>query len=54
MYSVKEAAEKLGLSGAHIRRLLESGQIEGRKVGSYWVVLSLEYKRKRRPKRSKK
>jgi len=50
MYSTREAAEKLGLSSDHVRRLLEQGKIEGKKVGRDWVVLSLSYKRKRKPK----
>jgi len=50
MYSVKEAASKLGISESHCRRLLESGGIYGKKLGHDWVVLSLDYKRKRKPK----
>jgi len=50
MYSVKEASSKIGISDSHLRRLLESGQIKGKKLGHDWVVLSLDYKRKRRPK----
>jgi len=51
MYSVKEAAQKMGISERHLRLLLESGQIKGKKLGHDWVVLSLDYKRKRKPKR---
>ena len=51
MYSVKEAAQKMGLSDRHLRLLLERGDIEGKKLGSYWVVLGLDYMRKRKPKR---
>ncbi len=51
MYSVKEAAQKIGISERHLRLLLERGQIEGKKLGRDWVVLSLDYKRKRKPKR---
>jgi excisionase family DNA binding protein len=51
MYSVKEAASKLGISDSHCRRLLEKGEIHGKKLGHDWVVLSLDYKRKRKPKR---
>ena len=54
MYSVSEAAEKLGLSDRPIRLLLEGGEIRGRKVGHYWVVLELNYKRKRKPKTKRK
>jgi len=51
MYSVKEAAEKLKISEQHLRYLLANGEIEGKKVSRDWVVLSLDYKRKRKPKR---
>ena len=51
LYSTKEAAKRLKLSPDHIRRLLEQGKIEGKKLGHDWVVLSLDYKRKRKPKR---
>ena len=50
-YSVKEASELLGLDTSHIRRLLAKGEIKGKKLGHDWIVLSLEYKRKRKPKR---
>ena len=50
MYSVKEAARKIGISDRHLRLLLESGQLKGKKLGHDWVVLSLNYRRKRRPK----
>jgi len=50
MYSVKEAAQKIGLSERHLRLLLKEGKIEGKKLGHDWVVLGLDYKRKRRMK----
>ena len=53
MYSVREAAEKLGLSANQVRNLLARGQIECKKLGHDWVVLSLDYKRKRKPKTKK-
>ena len=53
MYSVKEAAQKMSISERHLRLLLEQGKVEGKKLGHDWVVLNLEYKRKRRPKRDK-
>jgi len=53
VYSVEEAAKKLGLDTSHVRRLLRDGIIEGKKLGRDWVVLSLDYKRKRKPKRKK-
>jgi len=53
MYSTKEAAEKLGLSHDHLRHLVAKGEIEGKKLGHDWVVLNLDYKRKRKPKKKK-
>jgi len=53
MYSVKEAASKLGISDSHCRRLLGKRQIEGKRLGHDWLVLSLDYKRKRSPKTKK-
>lgn len=50
MYTTKEAASKLGISHQHVRYLLARGKIEGKRLGRDWVVLSLDYKRKRRPK----
>lgn len=48
MYSVREAAMKIGISERHLRLLLGTGKIEGKKLGRDWVVLSLDYKRKRK------
>ena len=53
MYSVKEAAEKIGISERHLRLLLERGVIEGKKLGHDWVVLGLNYIRKRKLKKSR-
>ena len=50
VYSTKEAGERLGLSQDHVRLLARSGIIEAKKLGRDWVVLSLDYKRKRKPK----
>ena len=50
MYSTKEAAERLGLSQVHIRLLVRQGTIKGKKLGRDWVVLDLNYQRKRKPK----
>jgi excisionase family DNA binding protein len=50
MYSVKEAASKLGISDRRVRVLLSEGRLEGKKLGHDWVVLSLDYKRKRKQK----
>ncbi|MFC2051884.1 helix-turn-helix domain-containing protein [Chloroflexota bacterium] len=54
MYSTKEAAERLGLSQAHVKLLARKGIIEARKIGRDWVVLDLNYTRKRKPKGGKK
>ena len=51
MYSVKEAAEKLGLDTSQVRRLLAKGEIKGVKLARDWVVLDLSYKRKRKPRK---
>jgi len=47
IYSVNEAAQRLGLDPSQIRRLLTKGEIEGKKLGRDWVVLSLNYKKKK-------
>jgi excisionase family DNA binding protein len=52
-YTTKEAAERLGLEVSHVRRLLEEGKIRGKKWGRDWMVTSLDYQRKRRPKTRK-
>ncbi|MFC2017885.1 helix-turn-helix domain-containing protein [Chloroflexota bacterium] len=52
-YSVKEAAEKLGISDRRVRVLLNEGRLEGRKLGHEWVIFSLDYKRKRKVKSKK-
>lgn len=54
MYCVKEAAIKLGVSDRRVRKLLEEGRLNGRKVGPNWVVLDLNYTRKRKVKEGKK
>jgi len=51
MYSTKEAAEKLGLSQEQVRLLSRKGIIKAKKLGHDWVVLDLNYTRKRKPKR---
>jgi excisionase family DNA binding protein len=54
MYSTKEAAEKLRLSHDHVRLLARKGVIKAKKPGHDWVVLNLNYTRKRKPKGGKK
>ena len=54
VFSTREAADRLGLSADHIRRLLEQGHLKGKKLGRDWVVLRLNYDRKRKPKEGKK
>ena len=43
MYSVKEAAAKIGISERQLRLLLNRGEIYGKKIGRDWVVLDLSY-----------
>jgi len=40
----------IGLSPDYVRRLVRDGEIKGKKLGHDWVVLSLHYQRKRKPK----
>lgn len=54
MYSVKEAAQKMGISERHLRLLLQTREIKGKKLGRDWIVLDLNYTRKRKPKGGKK
>ncbi len=53
MFSTKEAATIIGISERHLRLLLEKGVIEGKRLGRDWIVLSLDYKRKRKLKKHK-
>ena len=50
MFSVREAAIRIGVSERQLRFLLKSGEVKGKKLGRDWVVLDLNYKRKRKPK----
>jgi excisionase family DNA binding protein len=50
MWSTKEAAKIMGISDSQLRRLLERKLVKGHKIGHDWIVLSLDYKRKRKPK----
>jgi hypothetical protein len=51
MYSVKEAACKMGISERHLRLLLQNGEVKGKKLSRDWVVLDLNYIRKRKQSR---
>ena len=51
MWSVKEAAKKMGISERHLRLLLTNKEVKGKKLGRDWVVLSLDYKRIRKSKK---
>jgi excisionase family DNA binding protein len=53
MYSVKEASAKLGISERRVTQLLTQGRINGKRLGRDWVVLDLNYQRKRKPKTKK-
>ena len=50
VFSVEETAIRLGLESSYVRRLLAKGEIKGKKLGRDWVVIRLDYQRKRRPK----
>ncbi len=54
MYSVQEAAKLIGISESHLRLLLKRGEVKGKRLGRDWVVLDLNYTRKRKPKGGKK
>ena len=47
-----QASLKSGMNRAHIRRLLETGKLAGRKVGRDWLVdlASIEHYMANRPK----
>ena len=55
---IKDAADYSGLSQRHVRLLLETGKIKGRKLGHDWVTLpeyvdaylQSHHKRGRKPK----
>ncbi|MFC1979938.1 helix-turn-helix domain-containing protein [Chloroflexota bacterium] len=49
MYTVEEASKLFNLDPSQVRRLLRYGEIKGKKWGRDWMVLELEYKRKRKP-----
>lgn len=50
MYSTKQAAKELRLSPDHVKRLARDGNLKAVKLGHDWVILSLKYERKRKPK----
>ena len=54
VYSVKEAAQMIGVSESHLRLLLKRGEVKGKRLGRDWIVLDLNYTRKRKPKGGKK
>jgi excisionase family DNA binding protein len=54
MYSVQEAAKLIRISESHLRLLLKGGEIRGKRLGRDWVVLELDYQRKRKPKEKRK
>ena len=47
IWSVKEAANKLGISERRVRKLLAEGRIKGKKLDGTWVVFELSYTKKR-------
>ena len=49
-YTQQTFAERLGLSQDHVRLLARKGIIKAKRLGHDWVVLELNYTRKRKPK----
>ena len=49
LLSTKEAADRLGLSQDHVRLLARKGIIKAKRLGHDWVIIGLQYKRKRKP-----
>ena len=45
--SVKEAAQRLGISETRVRTLLGNGQLGGEKIGRTWVVSEASVERRR-------
>jgi excisionase family DNA binding protein len=54
MYIIKEASKLMGVSESHLRLLLKRGEVKGKKYGRDWLVLDLNYARKRKPKEKRK
>jgi hypothetical protein len=50
MYSTREVSHHLGISPDHMRLFAIKGILKAKSIGSDWVVLDLNYKRKRIPK----
>ncbi len=44
----------MGISKRHLRLLLRTGEVKGKRLARDWVVLDLNYIRKRNPKRGAK
>ena len=45
VYSIKEAAEILGITRSGVHWLKDTGKIEARKIGSYYVISQEEIDR---------
>ena len=50
MYSTRDAGKILGLSQDHVKLLARKGLLKAQKVGRDWIILDLDYTRKRKPK----
>ena len=48
IWSVKDAAKKLGISERRVTKLLTEGRIKGKKLNHTWVVFELSYTPKKR------
>jgi excisionase family DNA binding protein len=54
--STKQAAKIMGITDAHLRRLLENNQVHGKKLGRDWFIEENEVKnfhRLRTPKKTR-
>jgi len=51
IYTVDEASHMLGLDPSQVRWLLRKGELKGKKFSRDWMVLNLDYKRKRKLKK---
>jgi len=50
LYSMKEAAQELGISRAYMYYLKDMGRVKAEKIGAQWVITEAEIKRYREAK----
>ena len=44
MYTVTEAAKKLGITRQRVQQLIDAKKLTAKKVGSVWIVINLKRK----------